>query len=194
VTIYRSKIAAAFVRDGLWLPFPGRREIVAVPVHDQETGTSGQWSARDALEVARALGGALPTFDDVTALDRIGFRIDPVTLPDAKLRRDDPRLEGETSKAYEIRIRRNMASLEWLRWHDALCWRALAGWDRTKPVANFGKLWIGPTPKGAGKIRGWRDRNGTWIQQGLRPQHNDAHLDYATKVVVVRERPVMVAA
>ena len=165
----------------------GSFRVSLLPLRDRRTGLSAQLTARAAIVATSTLGGRLPTFGEVSAIDRVGYRLAPVVLPDLEQRAAVPRRKGEDSKAYERRVRRDMASFAWLERHDLRVLEQFrkSAWNGTDPVANFGKLWIGPTPPGTGKIRGWSDGRGGWIQRGLRPQHDDLHCDYATKTYLV---------
>lgn len=136
---------------------------------------SAQQSANDAAMTLRRMGARFPTDREFEAYRKASYVLRPVILPTTAQRAALPRLPGETARSYEVRIRRDMASLAWLDVHDLAVWDQLREWDLTRPVFNYGKLWIG-----IGKIRGWWQDPG-YIQVGLRPQHNGLHFDYATK-------------
>lgn len=193
--VYRTRLEDVEIWDGgisspivlLRSEGGGSFRVSLLPLRDRRTGLSAQLTARDAIVVTAALGGRPPTFGEVTAIDRVGLRLAPVVLPDLEQRNATPRRKGEDRASYERRVRRDMASFAWLERHDLRALEQLraSAWEGVRPVANFGKLWIGPTPDGTGKIRGWADGRGGWIQRGLRPQHDDLHCDYATKTYLV---------
>lgn len=146
---------------------------------DRGLGMSAQLTANDAAKVQKAMGARFLSDHEFEAWRKASYMIKPTTLPTEAQREELPRKKGETSQAYEKRIRLEMATIEWLDLHDALTWDKLRDWPMDRPVFNYGKIWIG-----IGKIRGWWLNPG-YIQLGARAQHGGTHMDYATKTVPV---------
>lgn len=202
---YHTHPDRTFVHPSGWVPFgePGKtktREITAVPVHDIDTGTTAQCDDVTAELSGNRLGGRLLTYDELDEFAAMvdageALQIDPIFLPTAeqiaKMGKQQP---GESDKAYNTRIRKDMSSLEWLRLHDELAWAEVLklNWSAlwAKPILNFGKLHIQGDRDGTAHIRGWRRRDGSWVQQGSRhgkgPHASRACRDYGTKFHLIR--------
>jgi hypothetical protein len=182
----RNAVVGMFGRRNL----PGGRSTSGMPLFDCKTGLLAQLTGDDAVLAAERLGGRLPTRAEV--LERFalpdGVVIEPVILPNQAQRKADPRLVGETPRAWEIRIRKAMASRLWAEIHSREVIRrvteACAKIGGGAIVSNPGKHWIGP-----GSICGWLWK-GRLIQSGLRPVHpGGKHCDYATTTIVIWDEP-----
>lgn len=151
---------------------------------------TAQLTGRDALVAAAHVGGRLPTPEEIDEALPIAFMTTPVLLPTRAMRAEMPRLPGELSRHWEVRLRARMASLEWLIEHDRIAFEQLAaaGWAGETIALNFGKHIVSQPHANLMQIKGWR-QNGAWIQRGLRPQHGADHCDYATKTMVVWDEP-----
>lgn len=165
------------------------RLITCLPLMDRSRGGFAHLTYRDALAVAAREGAELPTRDEILELHRVGLRLLPVILPDAEMLRDNPRLKGETERAYQTRIREPMASQAWCDRHDGTVLAKLSSWTNDhQPVSGAGKHWLRGAPPGRAYLMGWHDGR-RWIQSGLSSgpgPHDDMHHDYATTTILTR--------
>jgi hypothetical protein len=106
---------------------------------------------------AKAQGVQLIRPETVVELNRHGCRLTPVILPDAALRTETPRRAGESSKAWDERLRGEMMSLAWARHHAAGIWAQLRQieWNELLPVANAGKAWVAGASATHARLFGW---------------------------------------
>ena len=164
-----------------FVPLAPGLEITHHPLETNATGPGlAHLTYRGALEVAAANGARLPTRAEVEMLHEVaskaGTELAPVILPDAGMRAagmvpGDPR----------------MVTREWADRHDALVAQQVPALDvDSPPIANAGKHWIGPAPAGKAALCGWWS-GGAFIQSGLGFPHDEAHHDYATTTMLVRE-------
>lgn len=176
----------------------GGRWFTLAPLVDVSTPeglTASLACPSDAERALRSYGARLPTSAEIELLSSSGFRISPVTLPTAEMR--PPRAPGESDRAYAIRCYAPMSTIGWKRVHDVRARRLLAPWDRTTPVANFGKhpYRNGPSapPVGRCYLRGWWDGS-RFIQEGVPDgtpgPHMDGQFDYATTTIGVYDGDV----
>lgn len=119
------------------------------------------------------------------ALDPTVKKLDPVILPDADMRADNPRRVGETIKQYETRIRAPMNSTEWRALHDT---RVLAQMtDDFAAYLNAGKHPITGAPRYRYHLMGWYNPiTRQWIQEASRDlgPHDDMHSDYSMTLML----------
>ena len=185
---------------------------------DSHTGGFAQLDYEGAQEQAKRVGARLATFDEIVAYSdaarAAGTEIPPFTLPDDGMLK----AAGIVPSAYPTRKEHdaavnayrdaNMASEAWARYHDQAVQQKLKalGWDESKPAGNAGKWWEGGAPPGRSWLKGWRRKDGSWIQQGVSPAdvaaaaekgqpppqgpHNSKHFDYGTRTLVVRDAAV----
>lgn len=119
---------------------------------------------------AMALGGRLPTSEEIELLRKVGLQLTPFL--------GTPRAENgiEHSEAHDRSVYAQLAKL---------------GWDRTTPVAGAGKHWIAGAPEGESRLKGW-DKDGAgpgtaWWQPD-QVAHNRFHFDDGTTSLVVWDR------
>lgn len=161
------------------------------PIDAENPGLFAIVDYQTALDIAAQNRVRLIRPDTVIELNEHGFRVEPVTLPDAAQRTADPRRPGETQQAHLQRLLRNMSTLDWARRHAAGVMAELdaGGWDETLPVANVGKPWVDGALPGKSKLMGWSRRKDSaglgpsdfadWYQP-LQNAHNRAHVDYSS--------------
>ena len=166
-----------------WAAFGAHRQITQCPLLDDRTGLA-HLTYEQALDVASSHGARLPTRGEVLALHVLathaGTELAPVILPGAS-----PALLARGYKPGDP----EMSSWEWCAIHDSAILPSIRRFAQEKgyyPVANAGKHWIGPCPKGLAMICGWWEGAG-FVQQGLEPVHNDQYADYATTTLLVRD-------
>ena len=169
---YFTSIDSAIVHESGWARV-GDVEVTCVPLIDAETALFARLDTRRAEVVATGLGARLVSRATIRAVTQAalanGTCIEPVLLPNADLRKANPRQSGESSQMYETRIRRDMASFEWAKIHDLECWRRLeaAKWDRQSITANVGKWLQAGAPPGRCYLMGWwQAQLGKFIQAG----------------------------
>lgn len=169
---YLTPITSVVVHESGWYRL-GPVEVTCVPLVDADTFLFARLDTRRATVAAAALGARLVSRDTIRRLTKealsLGTCIDPVILPDAEMRRLDPPQPGELVKAYETRIRRNMASFEWAKTHDLECWKRLEAlnWNRSVVTGNVGKWLSAGAPPGRCYLMGWWDKKaGRFIQPG----------------------------
>ena len=190
--IHETPIDAVRFGDTGWARLPSGRWVSRLPPLD--TSNAGLFAVLDyksTMAVAERDRVRLIRPDTVVELNLNGFRIDPVILPDAAQRAATPRQPGETSAAYEGRLRVNMSSLEWVRRHAEGVWAELhaAGWNGDLPVANAGKPWVDGAPANHSRLMGWSKHASAsklgpndfsdWYQP-LQVAHNREHKDYSS--------------
>lgn len=155
--------------DG-WLPLPSGVLVTRLPLLDASTGLYARLTYRDAFEVARRMGGRLPTREEVYELTaearEHGVVLKPVTLSFG------PEMVSRAhAETHDAKVRARMTAL---------------AWDGVVPLAGVGKHWVAGASPGKARIAGWW--NGLQhIQGGFSDIHGDTHHDYATTTLVVRE-------
>lgn len=170
----------AWKREGDWL-------WSIEPLQDLDTGLYAHLTYDGAKEAVDLLGGELPTHDDILELQRTGFFIEPIMLPDHDMIQAAGVSPGSQQAIDQFR-NENMGTIEWARIHDdRVRARLVSGrWDGFTRVLNAGKHWIAGAPRGRAYLMGWWTGKG-WIQSGasaLMPDnpgpHGSDHHDYAT--------------
>jgi hypothetical protein len=153
-----------------WLPLPSGVLVTRLPLTDAATGLYARLTYRDALEVAKAMGGRLPTREEVYELTaeacEHGVVVKPVTLsygPEMVTRAH--------AEKHDAKVRERLTAL---------------AWDGVVPVCGVGKHWVAGASPGKARIAGWWDGQ-KHIQGGFSDIHGDTHHDYATTTLVVRE-------
>lgn len=189
--VYRTPTDRAVVSG--WQPLGALPvEVTTLPLLDATEATYlAHLDYRGALAVAAREGARLPMREEIEHLRVVGHLLRVVILPDAEQLAAMPlRGSGETERAYQARIRRDMSSLAWCQRHDRRVVAQLEDWDGLRPVANAGKHWLVGAPAGRAYLMGWWS-SGRWIQQGTttgQGPHDDRHADYATTTILVRDR------
>lgn len=142
------------------------------------------------------------TFDELHDVARAaGFELPIFSLPDAEMIRGCPRRPGESQITYARRLYAPMGSLEWCQRADGKIFaeHRRRGWKGGVPLANDGKHHQKGAPVGRCYIRGWRQRNGVYVQQGVPPAqvgtapgpHAWTQCDYATTTRLQRRTRVV---
>lgn len=175
-----------------WAQLPSGRWVCRLPPTDADhPGLFAIVDYSTALELAARHRIRLIRPDTLIELNEHGFRIDPVTLPDAAQRMADPRRPGETAQAHLQRLLVNMSTFDWASRHAAAVMAELSAtdWDHVLPVANVGKPWVEGALPGKSKLMGWSrsktahslspDAFGEW-RQPLQNAHNRQHADYSS--------------
>jgi hypothetical protein len=176
--IHHTKIADAFVDE--WVPLGPGKMVSRQPVLDRAhtlkgtvQGASVNLYARlnydEASEVARSVGGRLPTSAEIDELRAVGVQLQPYL--------GTPRAENdvEHSQRHDFNVFLQKSEL---------------GWDGSAPLAGAGKHWIAGAPAGRSRLKGW-DKDGAgpgleWWQPD-QVAHNRAHFDDGTTTMVVRD-------
>lgn len=147
----------------------------------------------------------IPTPDEVELLSNIGLLLDPDTLPTPQMLADAgihaPLHEVADSPAWAAYWRAvnafrdpRMSSRAWCEIEDAAITKQLEDkWDGKLPVMNGGKYPVrydeDSPPPDRGYLKGWRLRNGTWIQggatRGSQGPHNSRQADYSILTILI---------
>lgn len=114
------------------------------------------------------------------------LELSPITLPDIGMMRAAG-IDPKDRKAVGAFLNANMRSKEWAKVHDDRAHAQLKsrGWDGVAVTSNIGKPWVGGAAPGRGRLFGWRQSNGSWIQPE-ESAHDDAWTDYATTTILRR--------
>jgi len=178
---------------------------VSLPLEDDGPDprpTYARMGYRAALQVAKRLGGRLPTRREMAAIADAGLVLSPVALPDAELCHvHGVSVRDEAMKQHLREV--HMQSLEWMLHHDAQVAKQLLAWNpERQPLMGCGKQWIRGEgvhqlpPGGTAWLMGWPHKAGVgwaWTQTGLdaesgaRGFHDDLYADYSSIVIVVRD-------
>lgn len=145
--VFRSDPHTCAAHETGFFDLSARVRMTILPVWDHRTDLAARLGHGVAETLLKPLGLRLPTVDEYEELHRQAFHIEPYTLPT----REMVHHEGIVTQAGEQLYRQqHMMGLGWCRLHDEEVWKRLAGWDRSQPVANFGKHWAQH-----GTIVGW---------------------------------------
>lgn len=158
---------------------PWGGQVTPIPLKDSRTGGYARLRYRDALAVAKRLGGQLMSDTEQGQLSKVGIMLKPVTLPGSS-----PQL---LAKGYQAGGAQ-MSSFEWAQVEDALIDKQLVdlGWDTVTIVNNAGKDWLRGAAAGRAINSGWYDKSAKYGRiQPPSSAHDDGHTDYSQLTRVV---------
>lgn len=113
--------------------------------------------------------GRMPSIDEIDRIyDEADHVLTPVTMiPDGSITQ---------CRTHDAEV---LAQLKKIPWTPEM---------RGKLVAGIGKHWIEGAPKKRSYLKGWRKKDGTYIQKGTKTgpgPHNDEHEDYSSTIVLM---------
>lgn len=188
--LFRTRPADAVVAPSGWVTLPSALECTREPLIDATSGTPGLYarlSQADAGPACAAVGGRLPTREEVIEILDASHLFPPVLLPADHLMASRRRCE-EHDATTRTMMRDGVKA--------SPAWPATPPWDGDRPLGNTTKRRIhvpGMNPSMDEAICGWRKRDGSLWQQGvgvIKAHHGPGaavRVDYGTGVVAVRD-------
>lgn len=187
---FRTHPADAVVSVHGWCRLPSGLEVTREPLVDATSGTTGLYarlSQPDAGDACKAVGGRLPTREEVIQVLGSAHLLPPYLMAYDNLMASRARCE-EHDSAVRMMLGEGV--------YGRLDWPDTPPWDGVKPVGNIGKHRIhvaGMNPRVDEAICGWRKRDGTLWQKGTGaiPSHHGpgaaVRTDYGTTTIAVRD-------